>query len=259
MTQEFHKLLYSIHRDDYKDDIALISKGISNLESLAKLSIRLEPSRRKQSRDKFFAILRDLSTSVYRAFCSSILCTHPHDVSLELSPRFIEIGYDCDDKQVMRNAQFNMVISFEMVEGTTTKRFWDEVNIKTKASAATTKSPAYLSQPQVERSNRASVYVRPRLRIPFMSSSSSIHRAGSIPANMSRPVTDFVSIKVCPEDGKQKQPLDICMALRNARIVRPILYGRLVDEENADRQFQVFALGTTVNSDCWLRNICANK
>ncbi|CAG7564734.1 unnamed protein product [Fusarium equiseti] len=92
MTREFKRLLYRLRRDDYEDDIAVISKGISDLESLAKLSIRLKPSRKKQSRGKFFKVLRDLSTSVYRALCSSILCNHPHDVSLELSSRFIEVG-----------------------------------------------------------------------------------------------------------------------------------------------------------------------
>ncbi|GKU02772.1 hypothetical protein FLAG1_06645 [Fusarium langsethiae] len=79
MTQEFKKLLYRLHRDDYKDDIATISKGISDLHALANQSIILEPSRRKQSRGKLFKILRDLSTSIYRALCSSILCTDVHD------------------------------------------------------------------------------------------------------------------------------------------------------------------------------------
>ncbi|KAK6720860.1 hypothetical protein SNK05_003953 [Fusarium graminearum] len=79
MTREFKKLLYRLNREDYKDDIATISKGISDLETLTKLSIRLEPSRRKQSRGKLFKILRDLSASIYRALCSSILCTDAHD------------------------------------------------------------------------------------------------------------------------------------------------------------------------------------
>ncbi|KAJ4022609.1 hypothetical protein NW752_000185 [Fusarium irregulare] len=249
MTREFKKLLYRIRRDDYKDDIAVISKGISDLESLAKLSVRLEPSRKKQSRGKFFKILRDLSTSVYRALCPSLLCSHPHEVSLELSSRFIEIGYEYADEKVIRDAQFKMVISFEIVKGPATKRFWDEVNIKTATSTTTIAPQDCQPQPESKRMKRISFDFRQSL--PFMNSSNPTQSVGSVTATMSRPVTDISSIKTYPEDNKQKQPLNLCMAVRRAKIARPPCYGRLIDKGCADRTFQVFPSGTTVNSDCW--------
>ncbi|KAH7193852.1 uncharacterized protein B0J16DRAFT_395843 [Fusarium flagelliforme] len=249
MTREFKKFLYRLRRDDYKDDIAVISRSISDLESLIRLSVRLEPSRKKQSRGKLFKILRDLSTSVYRALCSSILCTHPHDLSLELSPRLIEIGYECEDEKVLREAEFKMLISFEMVEGPATKRFWDEVNIKTANSATTTAPQDCLPQPEAKRIKRISFDFRQGF--PFMGSSDSTQSVGSVTATMSRPFTDIAFIRTCPEDGKQKQPLNLCMALINARTARPLCYGHLIDKECADRRFEVCPLGTTVNSDCW--------
>ncbi|KAJ4122765.1 hypothetical protein NW768_010208 [Fusarium equiseti] len=251
ITREFKKLLYRIHRDDYKDDIAVISKGISDLESLAKLSIRLEPSRRKQSRGKFFKTVRDLSASVYRALCSSILCNHPHDVSLELSPRFIEVGYECGHEKVIRDAQFKMVISFEMVEGSATKLFWDEVNIKTAPSVTTIIAPQNCPpQPEAKRLKRFSFDFRQSLL--FMNSSNSTHSVGSATTTMSRPFTDIAFIKTCTGDDKQKQALNLCMALKNARRTeRPLCYGHLIDKECDDRQFEVYPLGATVNSDRW--------
>jgi len=249
MTREFKKLLYRLRRDDYKDDIAVISKGVSDLESLIKLSLRLEPSRKKQSRGRFFKILRDLSTSVYRALCSSILCTHPHDVSLELSSRFIEIGYECEDETVLREAEFKMLISFEMVEGPATKRFWDEVNVKAATSVTTIESRACLPRPQAKHIKGDSFDLRQSL--PFMNLSKSTRSVGSVTATMSRPFTDIAFIRTYPEDGKQKQPLNLCMALRNSRTVRPLCYGHLIDKQCTDRQFEVCPLGTTVNSDCW--------
>ncbi|RFN46236.1 hypothetical protein FIE12Z_9515 [Fusarium flagelliforme] len=249
MTREFKKLLYRIQRDDYKDDITVISKGVSDLESLAKLSIRLEPSRRKLSRGKLFKILRDLLTSVYRALCSSIICNHPHEVSLELSPRFIEIGYESEDEKVIRDARFKMVISFEMIEGPATKRFWDEVNIKIATSVTTTEPQACLPQPQAKHIKRFSfAFIQSLLS---RNSSKSTHRVESVTATMSRPVTDFTFIGTCYQDYKQKQPLNLCLALKNAREARPVCYGHLIDTACADRQFQVCPLGTTVNSDRW--------
>ncbi|OBS29521.1 hypothetical protein FPOA_03458 [Fusarium poae] len=251
MTREFKKLLYRLHRDDYKDDIATISKGISDLESLTKLSIRLEPSRRKQSRGKLFKILRDLSTSIYRALCSSILCTDAHDVSLELSPRFVEIGYECEDEKVLRNTQFRLAISFEIVEASTTKRFWDEVNIKTANSVTTIGSQSCQQQIQTKTIKRVSFGIKQSLS--FMSSTRPTHDVKSAMAALSRPATDVAFIKTCDEEKQalSKQPLNLCKALRNARQARPVCYGHLIDRQCADRHFQMYPLGTTANSDGW--------
>lgn len=253
MTREFKKLLYRIHRDDYKSDIATISKGISDLESLARLSIRLEPSRRRQSRGKLFKILRDLSTSIYRALCSSIICTDPHDVSLELSPRLIEIGYEFEDEKILQDAQFKMAISFEMMEGPAAKRFWDEINIKAITSTTTIESQSCLSQNQAKSVKRVSFGIRQSLS--FMGSTKSTPDIKTAMATLGRPATDVAFIRTCHGQQPQtpsKQPLNLCMALRNARKARPVCYGHLVDTQCAGRHFQVYPLGATANSDNWL-------
>ncbi|KAL6922340.1 hypothetical protein FSST1_006366 [Fusarium sambucinum] len=251
MTREFRKLLYRAHRDEYKDDIVTISKGISDLESLTKLSIRLEPSRKKQSRGKLFKILRDLSTSIYRALCSSILCTDPHDVSLELSSRLIEIGRDFGDEKILKDAQFKIAISFEMVEGSTTKRFWDEVNIKTIILNASKRSWPFLSHPQAKRVKTALSGTGQRL--PTTSSITPAHNIKSAIASLSCPTANSASSKTCDGDKQSlsKQPLNLCTVLRDARQSRPVCYGQLVDTECAGRHFKIYPLGTTVNSDGW--------
>ncbi len=76
MPREFRKFLYHLNRKDYQDALGTISKGVNDLESLTRLSIALEPSRRKRSESSLSVIsmLRDLSSSVHRALRSSILC-----------------------------------------------------------------------------------------------------------------------------------------------------------------------------------------
>ncbi|KAK0614515.1 hypothetical protein B0T14DRAFT_436388 [Immersiella caudata] len=89
MPREFRKFLYRLDRKDYQDALSTISKGVNDLESLTRLSVALEPSRRKRSGGRAINILRDLSSSVYRALRSSISCqcSGPHDVSLGLLPK----------------------------------------------------------------------------------------------------------------------------------------------------------------------------
>ncbi|KAK0735123.1 hypothetical protein B0T26DRAFT_737564 [Lasiosphaeria miniovina] len=54
-------------------------KKFLDLEGLTRQSVTLEPVRRRRSRVKVVKILRDLSSSIYCALRSSIVCTDPHD------------------------------------------------------------------------------------------------------------------------------------------------------------------------------------
>ncbi|KAM0553957.1 hypothetical protein ACHAPJ_007029 [Fusarium lateritium] len=250
VNKEFKKLLYRVKRDDYKDDLKDISEGISHLQDLAKESIPFEPLRRKQSRGKLYKILRDLSTSIYRALCSSILCNDSHDVSLELTPQFIEMGYEAEDEKVLKDAQFKVAISFEMIEGLATKRFWDEINIKTATSSAVIPPKQPLTELKTKSSKRVSFGPRPTFS--FMDSVKSAYDIKSAMATSSRAATDIAFIKTYHEDGPGvKPPLNLCAAIRKGLSSRPACYGHLSDTEYTDRHFQVYTLGTATNSDNW--------
>ena len=119
-----------MHRNDYKESLDTISRNIGYLETFAQGSIAHKPHRKKQARGKLYKILRDHSTSIYRALRSSILCTDSHHVSLDIAPHAIEVGYDTGEDEGLREAHFTVAISFEMVEGAVTKRSRDEVNMK---------------------------------------------------------------------------------------------------------------------------------
>ncbi|KAF9769108.1 hypothetical protein IL306_013522 [Fusarium sp. DS 682] len=249
ITRDFKKMLYRINRDDYKEALTSISKGISDLEALNRLSIHLEPSRKKQSRGKLFKILRDLSASIYRALSSSILCSDSHDVSLELTPRLIEIGHEAEDEKIWQNVQFRVAISFEIVDGPATKRFWDEVNIKTATSLSTTATSTITPpEPQTKGIKRVSFRIKETLAL--IGSTESSHDMKSAMAMFSRPATDIAFIKTCHEETKIiPQPLNLCTALKTARKTRPVCYGHLVDKECTERHYQVYPIGTAYNSD----------
>ncbi|KAL6353697.1 hypothetical protein LRP88_13010 [Fusarium phalaenopsidis] len=255
ITRGFKKLLYRLNRKDYQDALTTISKGISDLEELARLSVTLEPRRRKQSRGKVFKILRDLSTSIYRALCSSILCSDSHDVSLELATRFIEVGHEGEDEKILRDAQFKVAISFEVAEGPARKRFWDEVSIKTASSSSAASSKPYPVADKARSMKRVSFGINQTLAFigsakPPPDIKPDIKRAMAI---FTRPATDVAFMKTShDDDGKVTGvPFDLCMALKKSREARPACYGRLIDTECTNRHFQVYPLGTTTNSDGW--------
>ncbi|RSL77023.1 hypothetical protein CEP51_009444 [Fusarium floridanum] len=254
VTRDFKKLLYRLNRKDYQDALQIISTGVTSLERLAQQSVELEPRRRKQSRCKVFNVLRDLSTSIYRALCSSILCNDSHDVSLELATRFIEIGHQCDDEKIVQDAQFKVAISFEVNQGPMRKRFWDEVNIKT-ASVPITEPPApFVVAAKTKNMKRVSFGLdralsRLRLTEPPADVKPNIKTAIAL---LNRPVTDIAFMKT-PEESISTTitPVNLCLALREAHQERPDCYGHLIDKECSHRHFQVYPLGTTVNSDGW--------
>jgi hypothetical protein len=148
-----------------------------------------------------------------------------------------------------------LAISFEMVEASTTRRFWDEVNIKT-ARPITRRPPAVAkpSQPQGQTKNfgRFADKIKKKLSSPAKPS----YNIKLAIATSSRPATNTAFIETGHSEENQTlswQDFDLCMTLRNARTARPQCYGHLVDKRTgyADRHFQVCPLGNTANSDGW--------
>ncbi|KAF5724202.1 hypothetical protein FMUND_1104 [Fusarium mundagurra] len=255
VTRDFKKLLYRLNRKDYQEALDTISKGITSLEGLTQQSVGLEPRRRKQSRCKVFKVLRDLSTSFYRALCSSLLCTDSHDVSLELATRFIEVGHECDDEKIAQDAQFRLAISFEVAKGSTSKMFWDEVNIKAMSASMTRPSAPCVVAAKTKSAKRVAFGIdRALSRLSFTEPATELKpNVKTAMAMLTRPATDIAFIK-CPEESSVMpaiSPLDLCLTLKKAHQERPACYGYFIDKEYSHRHFQVCPLGTVINSDGW--------
>ncbi|CVL00344.1 hypothetical protein FPRO06_06193 [Fusarium proliferatum] len=255
VTRDFKKLLYRLNRKDYQEALETISKGITSLEGLTQQSVGLEPRRRKQSRCKVFSVLRDLSTSFYRALCSSILCTDSHDISLELAPRFIEVGHECDDEKIAQVAQFRLAISFQVIKGPTSKMFWDEVNIKAVPISMAGPSRPCVVAAKTKSAKRVSFGIdRALSRMNFTESTAELKPSvKTAMAILTRPATDIAFIK-CPEESNAMptiSPLDLCLTLKKSHQERPACYGHLIDKEYSHRHFQVCPLGPVINSDGW--------
>ncbi len=264
MTREFKKFLYRLNRKDYQDALATISKGISDLEVLTRLSVSLQPVRRKRSRGKVLNILRDLSTSIYRALRSSILCDDAHHVSLQLTTRPIEVGYEDEDEKVVHNVQFTVAISFEAADGSTRKRFWDEMNIRTAKPPGVSPPPAPPMGATSALQGSGFPAKKPKkVKGVSFSMTQTLSFIGGSPKqppdvkvalpNPTWPATDVAFTATITQPGPTTGPLhDLCLALKGARETRPLCYGYLIDKEHINnRQFEVYPHGTAANSDTW--------
>jgi hypothetical protein len=283
MTREFKKFLYRLNRKDYQEALATISKGISDLEGFARLCVDLEPARRKRTRGRVLNILRSLSTSIYRALRSSFLCNDSHEVSLELKAPSIDVGYDDEDEKVEHCTQFTIAMSFEIRNGATRRRFWDEIHIKTARrltsasppSAAPQSTPAPLNtctQPAmpggIHRKSRKmkGVSFMVAQKLSFITSINPSRPDVKVAmATLAQPATNvaFVDTSANEVDRTSGPLVDLCMALKKARETRPACYGHLIDKDHMDRCFQVYPGGTTANSDTWsivtLRDVLEQK
>lgn len=280
MPREFRKVLYRLDRKDYQDALTTISKGVNDLESLARLSVALEPSRRKRSGGRVIGMLRGLSASLYRALRSSISCqcAGPHDISLRLSPWFAEHGYDDDDEKVVSGTKFRVAISFERDgAGSEEKKIWDEVDIK-KHPKAPTVPPTTLPTPPVclpvvAKSKRARFVAFSKSQTTITSTAlkpSTKQEKGATDirnalADVTRQLraTSLIATEITPISLSHSStqsfpasvsmtPVDICGTLKRTLGTRPDCYGQLVDSECLENCFGMYPRITdTIGHKTW--------
>lgn len=271
MSREFRKFLYRLDRKDYQEALGTISKSVNDLESLTRLSVALEPSRRKRSGGRVIGMLRDLSSSVYRALRSSILCSDSHDVSLGLSSRFADLGYEEDDEKILNDTQFRVAISFATDgQGSERRKLWDEVDIK-RHPVIINKPPPRTPNPPPEptRPKRAKMvaFAKAHTRAAFVTPTRSPASSGKSPKDIKVAVASvtqrlrFTSLSsekalinspdTSTETLASVLPLDICRTLKKAHNTRPDCYGHLVDSACSTHCFRMYPLATTINSSPW--------
>ncbi|CAG7554629.1 unnamed protein product [Fusarium equiseti] len=109
------RITFALSRSAYLEQLATIRDGISSLESLATMSIELEPKRRVRSQVKTLGILRTVASSIYRAIQSSLKCTHEHQVSMGLSGCADTLCVD-DDEDVVRGHHADIFLAHSQLQ-----------------------------------------------------------------------------------------------------------------------------------------------
>ncbi|KAG8670382.1 hypothetical protein FPOAC2_09737 [Fusarium poae] len=96
-AKELKRVAFALNRAAYSEQLSTIRDGITNLESLATMSVDLEPTRRMRSRVKPLNVLRSVISSIYRAVESNLKCGREHHVLMELSGGIDRPSYSKED------------------------------------------------------------------------------------------------------------------------------------------------------------------
>jgi hypothetical protein len=257
MPREFKRFLYCLDRKDYQEALSTIAKGVNDLEVLIRLSVALEPNRRKRAGGRLINVLRDLSCSVYRALRSSIRCSDPHDINLGLRSQFPNAGYEDEDEEILSDAMFRVAISFETTDDQTSekRKCWAEVSIERTPCPVATKSTT-LPVPSPQRPGIMNAG-RKRARIVAFVKASTFNtgkpksNVKCVLAEVTQQVTN-ITFAQAPDDA-DTSPLELCPTLRKIRGAPSGSYGRLIDPHQPTRHFAVSlpATALTTTGDTW--------
>lgn len=142
--------LFTLKHSRHADLISTIRRGVSDLENLTDRNIDLEPERRVRSQGKLIPVLRDMSTSFYRALRASFGCACKHQVGLELETRSATIAAPGDShEEIMKALSFQLAISYQSMtrgnsESPETETNWQELVIKSACPPSSPPLPAVM-------------------------------------------------------------------------------------------------------------------
>ncbi|KAL7936010.1 hypothetical protein V8C35DRAFT_296600 [Trichoderma chlorosporum] len=150
VAKELKRAKFTLRQSTYEGLLNTVKDGISCLESLATMNIELEPKRRSRSRVRLLNILRSLSSSVYRAVCSSLTCACKHRISMRVSDYMVDITPSHDEEDIVQELQVYLALSsnesqIDNCPSTATDKQWEEflirANLPPRMSAQTHSLP----------------------------------------------------------------------------------------------------------------------
>lgn len=115
MIKELKRAKFTFRLSAYTELLSTIRDGVSSLESLTFMSIDLEPKRRARSDVRFLSILRELSSSMYRAVTSSLACACNHKILMLLSTRRVDITPEHEEEEIIKDLKFRLALSSDSV------------------------------------------------------------------------------------------------------------------------------------------------
>lgn len=74
IKREFKRTTFTLDSAAYKELLDRITNGVTQIDNLLNANIALEPPRRRRSQWRLYKTLRDVTSSLFRAFRSAFVC-----------------------------------------------------------------------------------------------------------------------------------------------------------------------------------------
>ena len=259
--------------------------GVTNLENLTDRNMELEPERRVRSQAKLFPILRDLSSSFYRALRASFACACTHHVGLGLETRVVTHIAPMDNRaEISKDFAFQLTISYQSITSNnganrTAGLSWQEIVIKSIPTsppplAIMPPRPASVTEDNRKKKKKKIVSFGPSPSTISMSSTGTGTGTATLarPAQQSLELHNLVPALTAGIAGSVTfsgvgVALDLCAKLCQPRQQAPTNdpYGTLIDQlAESARKYSIYPYPAAVdNSHSWsvvsLREILEHK
>ncbi|KAF4846956.1 hypothetical protein CGCSCA4_v005962 [Colletotrichum siamense] len=97
VIREFKRASFVLKRSDYAEQLETIKSGITNLESLIDRNIKMEPERKLRSQGRLMRLVREVSSSVYRALRFSFQCS----------------SQQVEDEDIIQKLTFHLALTYD--------------------------------------------------------------------------------------------------------------------------------------------------
>ncbi|KAJ4138433.1 hypothetical protein NW768_002265 [Fusarium equiseti] len=243
-AKELKRIAFALSRSAYSEQLITIRDGISSLESLATMSIELEPKRRVRSQVKALGILRTVASSIYRAVQSSLKCTHEHQVSMGLSGCTNTLCLD-EDKDVVQGHHADLFLTHSQLQDKKShlvepkRQNWEGRLLKVVPNTQDPpRVPTSLSSPSLPTGHKLGKGRR-SVRFSMSRFSSSVTMTETTTSSIDTGAA-CLSIEATTLDSQSYQPcLDLCSEAKAS--IGPACLGSITDDSAGQtRTYQVY-------------------
>lgn len=111
ISKEFKRVKFLFRQSRYEGLLKTVRDGVSRLEDLAAANIEYVPKRKNRSRVRLLDIVRELSSGLYRAVRSNLMCDCEHHISMRVSDYKGEITPDDSDEYVIQKLEMHLALT----------------------------------------------------------------------------------------------------------------------------------------------------
>lgn len=262
VAKELKRAGFTLRRSTYEGLLTTIKDGITNLESLATMNIELEPKRRVRSRVRLLNILRNLSSSIYRAISSSLTCVCMHRISMRVSDCLDNITPSHDEEHVIQMLQVHLALSLpqsqvEESPSAVIGRQWEELLIRAsiplQTSARTSSLLSDTVKPVISSTKQRRAVKFSLSRFSSSSTATMVQTETSLVTNFTTSMSLEATRDALPMHDIQSN-IDICDELKKSPTTERFgCLGKITDQSHTNtRSYSVYpSTLSSLNENGW--------
>ncbi|KAF5655603.1 hypothetical protein F25303_537 [Fusarium sp. NRRL 25303] len=132
IKKQFKRATFILQKSNHEEVLTRIRDGVSALQRLAVLNTDLEMQRKSRSQGRLNKLVNGMLSGIYHALRSTMTCkcSGLHDVGLRLTPPSRTVVPEDDDKDIIKELQFRLAVSYLMGSQVNASKQWNEILLR---------------------------------------------------------------------------------------------------------------------------------